>query len=174
MKAGEGFRFECDLQNQSPNELRYGIRASDEMCILGGWVWPAGKTELPPPNCSITWVDGEGIGHPADEAGGFPAASAQKARLCAAGIKLSGASSVVSADCTQCVCDSCADVLMSCAADTDCSALIDCFSQDCGGLSDCIKACKAALHDHSSAIGMLQQVQACLGSRCPGCAPSGP
>jgi hypothetical protein len=104
MKAGEGFRFECVMQNQSPNELRYGIRATDEMCILAGWVWPAGDAkELPPPNCMITWTDtwtdGAGVGHPADEDGGFPAASAQNARICLAGLKLSGPTELISQDC---------------------------------------------------------------------------
>jgi len=170
MKAGEGFRFECDFQNTENAELRYGIKGTDEMCILAGWFWPASTRELPPVGCGITWVDSNGIGHPADEAGGFPPASSLNAHVCLGGISVSGYAG--NAACNSCMCDSCGDVLVACAADPDCSALMACFSKGCKGDVDCAQQCKQELHDHSSAIGMTEEVEACLYSKCPGCGPA--
>jgi hypothetical protein len=171
VKANEGFRFECDFDNPNDSELRYGIKGTDEMCILAGWFWPSGDTrELPPQDCGITWVDSKGVGHPADEAGGFPPASSLDARLCHAGVSLSGYSG--DGACNDCMCNSCGSVLMRCASDTDCSALIDCFSKDCGTETQCIQACKQELHDHSSAVGMMEQVESCVSSKCAGCGPA--
>ncbi len=39
--AGEGFRFECDYNNTSDHELFFGLKATDEMCILFGIWWTA-------------------------------------------------------------------------------------------------------------------------------------
>jgi hypothetical protein len=169
IKANEGFRFECDFQNDADSDLRYGIKGTDEMCILAGWFWPAGTRELPPAQCGVVWIDSKGIGHPADEAGGFPKATALNARVCLAGISLSGYGG--DDTCNACMCNSCGDVLVKCAADSDCSALMDCFSQGCTGDADCAQKCKQPLHDHSSAIGMVEEVEACLSSKCSGCGP---
>ncbi len=170
-KSGEGFKFECDFDNPNDSELRYGIKGTDEMCILAGWFWPAGSTrELPPQDCGVTWIDSAGLGHPADEAGGFPAATPLDARLCQAGISLTGYSG--DDTCNNCMCNSCGSVLMRCAADNDCSALIDCFSKPCGTESECIQACKQPLHDHSSAVGLMQEVDSCITSKCQGCGPT--
>lgn len=173
VKAGEGFRFQCDFENDGSVPLRYGIKGTDEMCILAGWFWPSGDTrELPPANCGITWIDRQGIGHPASEAGGFPPASALDTKICQAGINLSGYASLGSdATCSECVCKSCGTVLLKCAQDTDCSALLDCFASGCGDETSCIQACKTELHDHSSAVGMLQEVESCVSSKCDGCGP---
>lgn len=171
LKSGEGFRFECDFQNDANTELRYGIKGTDEMCILAGWFWPADTRELPPAPCGVTWIDSKGIGHPADEDGGFPKASALDARVCKAGISLSGYGGDDS--CNTCMCDSCGDVLVKCASDTDCSALMDCFGQGCTGEAQCAQQCKQQVHDHSSAVGLVEQVEACLYSKCAGCGPLG-
>lgn len=41
MKAGEGFRFTCDFDNDTAKTLKFGLTASDEMCILfGTWFTP--------------------------------------------------------------------------------------------------------------------------------------
>jgi hypothetical protein len=171
VKAGEGLQFECDFDNPNDTELRYGIKGTDEMCILAGWFWPAGDTrELPPQDCGITWTDSEGIGHPADEAGGFPPATSLDSMLCQEGVSLTGYGG--DPTCTSCMCKSCGSVLMRCASDTDCSALIDCFGKDCGTEAECIQACKQPLHDHSSAVGMMQQVESCVSSKCAGCGPA--
>jgi hypothetical protein len=69
------------------------------------------------------------------------------------------------------MCNSCGDVLVKCAADTDCSALMDCFGQGCTGDADCAQKCKQPLHDHSSAIGMVEELEACLSSKCSGYGP---
>jgi hypothetical protein len=34
LMPGEGFRFECSYYNSSVRELRYGVSASDETCML--------------------------------------------------------------------------------------------------------------------------------------------
>ncbi len=171
MRAGEGFRFECDFENSNAYSLRYGIKGTDEMCILAGWIWPAGDAnELPLQDCGVTWIDGEGIGHPASESGGFPPASAQDANLCLTGIKLLGLAANDTNGCSGCICNSCATTLLSCAQDPDCGALISCLGQPCGSESECIQACEAELHDQSSAIGMLgSKSVAAFESRCEGC-----
>ncbi|MBM4373936.1 MAG: hypothetical protein FJ095_02550 [Deltaproteobacteria bacterium] len=41
MKAGEGFRFSCEFANTTAKTLKFGLTASDEMCILfGTWFTP--------------------------------------------------------------------------------------------------------------------------------------
>lgn len=38
VRAGEGFRFECNFDNTTDRALRFGSKATDEMCILyGSW-----------------------------------------------------------------------------------------------------------------------------------------
>jgi hypothetical protein len=173
MKAGEGFRFECDFENDSDRRLRYGIGGKDEMCILAGWAWPAGAAkQLPPENYGITWIDRAGIGHPASESGGFPPASASAAKTCSLGVQLSGASGLPDG-CDECICNACGEILLKCSQDKDCSALLACFEHGCSGTNDCIQSCATELHDHSSAVGMLQQVQSCLSSKCGMCNPTG-
>jgi hypothetical protein len=173
MKAGEGFRFECDFENASDRRLRYGIGGSDEMCILAGWAWPAGDAkQLPPENYGITWIDRAGIGHPAAENGGFPPASAAEVKTCMLGLGLTGASALGDG-CDECICNSCGDVLLKCSHDPDCSALLACFERGCGDANSCVQACATDLHDHSSAVGMLQQVQSCLATKCAACSPTG-
>jgi hypothetical protein len=172
VKAGEGFRFQCDFENEGDAPLRYGIKGTDEMCILAGWFWPAGETrELGPQSCGVTWLDGKGIGHPASEAGGFPPAPSLDARLCHGGISLSGYAGLSDETCNDCICKSCGTILLQCAKDADCTALLDCFGSGCGSQTACIQACKTEIHDHSSAVGMLQQVEACVSSKCGGCGP---
>jgi hypothetical protein len=172
--AGEGFRFECDFENPNDSRMRYGIRGSDEMCILAGWIWTAGeKAALSDQNCSITWIDDNGIGHPASEAGGFPPASETDAGLCRVGTQLArDLAESAGAECQQCVCDACGSVMLRCGTDADCRALLECLAQDCGTQSECVSACEQEFHDHSSAVGMLEQVNSCLSSRCAGCVPS--
>ncbi len=177
VKAGDGFKFECDFENPTNSELRFGIKGTDEMCILAGWIWGTGDVrELPPQDCGITWIDSAGIGHPADESGGFPPASALNAKLCLSAADAVGqaklADAGLKAGCSECGCDACGDILMKCATDRDCSALLTCAAEDCGDAGVCAKNCEGAFHTHSSAIGMLEQVVACLGNRCPGCAPT--
>src|SRR5205814_2125335 len=41
MKAGEGFRFECNYDNPESHDLRFGPNATDEMCILFSIAWEA-------------------------------------------------------------------------------------------------------------------------------------
>jgi len=41
LKDGEGFRFTCNFDNTTPKTLKFGLTASDEMCILfGTWYTP--------------------------------------------------------------------------------------------------------------------------------------
>lgn len=41
MKSGEGFRFTCEFENTTAKTLKFGLTASDEMCILfGTWYTP--------------------------------------------------------------------------------------------------------------------------------------
>lgn len=48
MSAGEGFRFECEFDNTTSGPLSFGLKATDEMCILFGTYWaaePGGSVE---------------------------------------------------------------------------------------------------------------------------------
>ncbi|MDD9934929.1 MAG: hypothetical protein OXT09_15065 [Myxococcales bacterium] len=59
---GEGFRFQCDYQNNTDLELRFGVNATDEMCTLAATVWsPEEGTEPSPQGCLLLDVDHDGI-----------------------------------------------------------------------------------------------------------------
>jgi hypothetical protein len=164
MKAGEGFRFECDYQNDEAKPLRFGTSATDEMCILFGLIWDAGDArQVPDQGCSITWIDAAGIGHPATDDGGFPKPSDAIAQACLAGSSTGGAPLDA---CGECRCTSCGDPIVKCATDTECAAVLGCFT---GGTGDC----RSAMSQHSSAVGMLQQLQACIATECTMCGPLG-
>src|SRR5688572_24654645 len=161
MKAGEGFEFQCDYRNETDRALRFGTSATDEMCILFGLTWEAepGQT-LGPQDCDVTWVDSAGVGHPADEAGGFPAPTAAEAATC-----LDGQPGEID-ECAQCQCDACAAPIIDCAVDADCRAILDCFGT-CTNADDCAHTC---IDPHSSGLGMLAQMQGCIDYRCDACA----
>ncbi len=48
--AGTGFRFECAYDNTEDYPLRFGLKASDEMCILFGTWWTE-NNEAPEQGC---------------------------------------------------------------------------------------------------------------------------
>lgn len=164
MQAGEGFKFACSYKNPGTKPLRFGISASDEMCILGALIWsPEPQAELTPEQCVVTWIDEQGIGHDTDAAGGFPAAAPIDALSCHAGTL--GISFVEG--CLGCICDACATILARCNADTDCKALLDCNSS-CSklGSTECSQQCEPAMFEHSSAVGMITQLGECLRAGC--------
>ena len=39
IRAGEGFEWTCNYQNTTDSVLRFGIKATDEMCILFGQIY---------------------------------------------------------------------------------------------------------------------------------------
>lgn len=51
VRAGEGFRFTCNYTNDTDQTLVFGEKATDEMCILFGTIYPVEGRELPP------WAD---------------------------------------------------------------------------------------------------------------------
>jgi hypothetical protein len=52
MKAGTGFRWQCDFENTEDHELTFGETASDEMCILFGmWAVPNAGDEVSRQGC---------------------------------------------------------------------------------------------------------------------------
>jgi len=116
----------------------------------------------------VVWADADGVGHPAEEAGGFPPASASDATLCSLGQALipSGAGG---AACSGCVCNACGSTLLKCVTDSDCRALLDCFTGGCDGLDSCMNACENQMNAHSSAVGLLEQVSGCMSHSCPSC-----
>lgn len=61
MKQDSGFRFECDYENDTPDTLRFGIKATDEMCILFGLYWSTGSGLAKPQSCMMTSVSQDGI-----------------------------------------------------------------------------------------------------------------
>jgi len=163
-KAGEGFKFACSFRNEGSKPLRFGIRSTDEMCILAGGVWsPTPGVEVAPEECVVTWNDAQGMGHDADENGGFPAADPADALSCHAG---SFGISFLEG-CLGCICDSCATIMARCDADADCKPLLDCTSS-CMGLEKlaCNEKCEPMMFEHSSAVGMISQVRECIRSQC--------
>lgn len=164
LQAGEGFKFACSFRNPGTKPLRFGISASDEMCILGALIWsPEPQAELASEQCVITWIDEQGIGRDTDDAGGFPAADPIDALTCHAGTL--GISFVES--CLGCICDACATIIARCNADADCKALLDCNS-GCSqlGTAECSERCEPVMFEHSSAVGMITQVGECIRAGC--------
>jgi hypothetical protein len=159
IKAGEGFEFQCDYQNTTDKRLRFGTSATDEMCILFGTAWGATPGQsFDTSGCQAVWVDSAGMGHPADEAGGFPAPTATETQLC-----LGGQPQPVT-ECAQCQCDACGAPIVECAVDTECRAALECLGT-CTG-DDCAQRC---IDPHSSGLGLLSQMQDCIDSRCTAC-----
>jgi len=164
MNAGEGFKFECDYTNTEDYDLRFGTKASDEMCILFGLVWDPNAFAAPSEGCDVTWVDSNGVGHPATDDGGFPTPPAADASLCLAAATPSGGTADV---CLTCKCDSCATVLIKCKTDAECGPIIDCYQHGSG-------MCEPVIDAHSSGVGLAKQVSACIGSKCASACPRGP
>lgn len=63
LMPGEGFRFECNYYNYSGRELRYGVSASDETCMLqANYAVPDDNAEEETPEgCLLFDVDPDGI-----------------------------------------------------------------------------------------------------------------
>jgi len=156
MKQGEGFRFQCNYQNNEDRALRFGTSATDEMCVLFALIWNAGsERDLPSQDCNITWVDSSGVGHAAEV--GFPRAPQAQADLCV--------STAPGDACRACQCGACAAPLIKCATDADCKPILDCVQ---GGSTDCT----AVVDAHSSAVGLLFQARSCV--EASGCAAACP
>ncbi len=64
MRVGEGsgFRFQCDFNNTTDAPLRFGSKATDEMCILFGQWWVENEgDEVQPQICIMVTPDEDGI-----------------------------------------------------------------------------------------------------------------
>ena len=62
MKAGTGFRFSCSYLNTEAYPLRFGVKATDEMCILFGTWWaPEVPDEIPGQGCLLSQIDEDGV-----------------------------------------------------------------------------------------------------------------
>lgn len=157
MKAGEGLRFRCDYRNDTTRALNFGTSATDEMCILFGTIWETDGSQFRNQNCLIVWKDADGIGHPANEAGGFPAPSEPEVTACM--------SAAPDDACSRCRCESCASPAIQCALNADCKAITDCYAA-CPPGADCQADCRDVIDAHSSGIGALQQQTACFQSQC--------
>lgn len=156
--AGEGLRFRCDYQNDTPRPLRFGTSATDEMCILFGTIWEAdGRAALGSQNCAIVWQDADSVGHPAHEAGGFPKPSEAEVSACL--------SAVTDNPCSRCRCEACATPAIQCSTDPDCSAIAKCYAA-CPPGADCARECLQEADAHSSGLGSLNIRSNCFQSRC--------
>jgi hypothetical protein len=45
LKAGTGYKFRCDYDNTSDHLLTFGVKTTDEMCILFGTWWKVNETD---------------------------------------------------------------------------------------------------------------------------------
>jgi hypothetical protein len=62
LQPGEGFRFQCDYQNRTDLELRFGVNATDEMCTLNAIYWlPEEHADGRPQGCLLLAVDSDGV-----------------------------------------------------------------------------------------------------------------
>jgi Copper type II ascorbate-dependent monooxygenase, C-terminal domain len=53
LSAGEGFRFSCNYINTTSQTLEFGVKATDEMCILFGLVFSPVDREVPDQICVV-------------------------------------------------------------------------------------------------------------------------
>ena len=60
LNAGEGLRFQCDFQNTTDRELRYGVNATDETCSLDATFWNPDDANTHE-GCMLFSVDADGI-----------------------------------------------------------------------------------------------------------------
>ena len=61
LRAGEGFRFQCDFVNAGQTDLRYGVTAQDETCGLNAVYWTDDANDAPTEGCMLFAVDADGI-----------------------------------------------------------------------------------------------------------------
>lgn len=157
IKAGEGFRFQCNYDNTEDHTLAFGLNATDEMCILFGEYWEAiDGQELNPQDCSITTIDAEGIGRPLSEGGEFRAPTSEEVAACISNSGFTGA-------CADCSCNTCGGVAADCYGNVDCKAIMDCImASGCTGQESCSSACADAISAHATAVGMLIQLSTCF------------
>ena len=164
LRAGEGFRYRCTYANDMARRLRFGTRVHDEMCMLYGPAWAAhAGEELEETYCHVTWIDGDGIGHPATEAGGFPKPSASELALCTSAYGSSPDA------CASCACNSCAAAGLRCASDAACAPLLGCLT-GCRDVA-CVQGCQALIREHSSGAGPFMAAAECARVECPVCLP---
>lgn len=65
LMPGDGFRFQCDYQNPTDRELRYGVSADDETCTLDAMFWLTDETQEPlAEDCLLLHVDTDGVSRP--------------------------------------------------------------------------------------------------------------
>jgi hypothetical protein len=71
VRAGEGFRFRCDFDNTTDAPLKWGDKATEEMCILYGSWYVANPGEAPAAQSCIALP---GVSRPAADGvmRGFP------------------------------------------------------------------------------------------------------
>ncbi len=167
MKAGEGFRFQCDYQNTETHALRFGPNATDEMCILFSIAWEADVgTPFGNEDCFISQVGSDGVGHPVDP-GSYPEPTPEQVQSCTD-------KSPTSPACTTCACGTCGGVIAECVDDPDCLAILNCIQTSNCSQSTCINVCGDVINEHSSGTGKLIQVSTCLSSSCGAlCMPTG-
>jgi hypothetical protein len=62
LQPGDGFRFQCDYQNPTDRELRYGVSADDETCTLEALYWLTDESQEPlAEDCLLFNVDSDGV-----------------------------------------------------------------------------------------------------------------
>jgi hypothetical protein len=65
LMPGDGFRFQCDYQNPTDRELRYGVSAADETCTLDAMFWLTDDNQEPlAEDCLLLHVDTDGVARP--------------------------------------------------------------------------------------------------------------
>jgi len=65
LMPGDGFRFQCDYENPTDRELRYGVSADDETCTLDAMFWLTDEGQEPlAEDCLLLHVDSDGVARP--------------------------------------------------------------------------------------------------------------
>jgi hypothetical protein len=159
MKQGEGFRFQCDFANTEAHTLRFGVNATDEMCILFGQYWEAHDGQaLGPQSCNMTILGDDGIARSTKDAGFRPPTPAEVSACMDSG--------ALDGECADCACNGCGGVIADCVSDEHCNAMLQCVqASGCSG-QDCAASCQEVFDEHSSGLGMLIQLGGCMSSGC--------
>ena len=56
-----GFRFECNYDNTTERDLKFGLKATDEMCILFSLYWEPSDAPVAPQFCVMRSIDADGV-----------------------------------------------------------------------------------------------------------------
>lgn len=62
VRAGEGYRYQCDFENNENRTITFGTKATDEMCnLFAGWWVVNEDDQVGPQSCVVFQTDADGV-----------------------------------------------------------------------------------------------------------------